>query len=123
MNAYQCTAAVVTIVFLMLAGGCGGDPPVVRPASTAAGTMAEQRTPERAIAVPIDVARASDGFGRGVFPPLPRQGPGRSSTDTWDDSVPGSESNYARTMKRCEELDGSERTVCVNMAQAERASR
>jgi hypothetical protein len=123
MNRYQCVAAVVASASLMLASGCGGDAPVVKSAGSADGTLPEQRPLERTITVPNDVARAGDGFGRGVFPPLPRQGPSRSNNDTWDDSVPGSETNYARTIKRCEDLDGSERTVCVNMAEAARASR
>jgi predicted small lipoprotein YifL len=130
MNTYRLIAQLTSITWLLAVGGCGQQAPLQTPASVA-GTRPPIDHSARLIAQPgnSSTAMAPGGATEG-FADIPRAAPSgqtegtpQSAQTTWDAAAPGSPAAYDLAVQRCDALDGTERTVCMNMADSQRANR
>jgi hypothetical protein len=139
MRASGLIAPAVSIAWLLVLGGCGQPPVLHLPADAAGNRPSSQRFGDTVTAptqagpgAQLGASPAPPAFDRNtaIAAETPTSDPQYSADGTlipprttWDAAAPGTPASYEAAVKHCDALYGTEKTVCMNMAQAGRANR
>jgi hypothetical protein len=149
MKASSLIVPALSIAWLLALGGCGDPPAGHSPAGTA--SSARNNTANGTATYPVGrplepvgaatLAWAGNPSGTnssaavaariaGMPAEMPREDVTYAADGTpvtpvpkWDAAAPGTQAAYELAVKRCDALAGTERTVCMNMADSGRANR
>jgi hypothetical protein len=149
MKASSLLVPAVSIAWLLALGGCG-DPPAGHPPASSASSARNNTangTANYPVGRPVEpvgaatLAWAGNQSGTnssaavaariaGMPAQMPREdvvyaadGTPVTPAPKWDAAVPGTQAAYDLAVKRCDALFGTEKTVCMNMADSGRANR
>jgi hypothetical protein len=139
MRASGLIAPVISIAWLLALGGCG-QPPVLHLPADAAGTRPTSQRFGETVTAPVQAGPGAQPGASPAPPAFDRDAANAAETPTsdpqyaadgtpipprtnWDAAAPGTPAAYEAAVKHCDALYGTEKTVCMNMAQAGRANR